>query len=270
MNNIYKYLYVNSNVFRLYNITSRKLASIIQIGGGKKLTIEHKSNIYKYEQGDIDDNLYILTSNKGIDCITVIFSKDINIAEIHNITGDSSCLPHRTNKKVGSVLLYITIKLLKKYKNKFNIKIITVQDNSIKKCKNETIFLSKMLILLTGHTWYGKYGFKPMDIYNTSIDKIKNKKYEDNITIMNNITIEQANILQYIEKTNNPKLIKATKITLDKTPNMLLKDFLSNLMSDFDKLCLYFSQFYEDLFNGITYNDMKLTDFHAQLFGLFI
>ena len=51
---------------------------------------------------------------------------------------------------------------------------------------------------------------------------------------------------------------------------MLLRIFLSNLMSDFDKLCLYFSQFYEDLFNDISYDNMKLTDFHAQLFGLFI
>ena len=268
-NNIYKYLYVNSNLFRLYSITARKLSKFTQIGGGKILTIEYKSKIYKYEQGDLDDNLYVLTSDEGIECITVIFSKDLHLAEIHNITSDLSCIPNRTNQKVGTVLLDMTIKMLKKYKSKFNIKMITLQDNSVKKCKNKTIILSKMLILLTGHTWYGKYGFRPLNIY-TSIDEIKNKKYEDNCIIMNNISIEQADILIYIERTKKSKLIKATKIILEKNPNMLLKDFLSNLMSDFDKLCLYFSEFYEELFNEITYNNMKLTDFHSNIFGLLI
>jgi len=63
-----------------------------------------------------------------------------------------SCLVD-TNVNVGSTLLKITIKMLKKYKDRFNIDKIILTDNSIKKCGNKNIILSTMLILLTGNNW---------------------------------------------------------------------------------------------------------------------
>jgi hypothetical protein len=70
---------------------------------------------------------------------------------------------------------------------------------------------------------------------------MKSTLHKNNIMIneMSDETLNDIKIYKQTRntnKTNNPKLIKATKITLNKTPNMLLKDFLSNLMSDFDKL----------------------------------
>ena len=56
--------------------------------------------------------------------------------------------------------------MLKKYKNKLGINMIILTDNSIKICNKKNIILSKMLILLTGDTWYGKYGFKPFILKN--------------------------------------------------------------------------------------------------------
>ena len=44
----------------------------------------------------------------------------------------------------------ISIKMLNKYQDKFNI------DNSIKKCGNKNIILYTMLILLTGNNWQKK------------------------------------------------------------------------------------------------------------------
>jgi hypothetical protein len=45
------------------------------------------------------------------------------------------------------------MKLVKKYKDKYDIKTIILKDNSIKKCNNNNIKLPIMLILLTGDTW---------------------------------------------------------------------------------------------------------------------
>lgn len=39
----------------------------------------------------------------------------------------------------------------KKYASKFNIKIITLVDNSLKKCHGSNIKLALMLTLITGH-----------------------------------------------------------------------------------------------------------------------
>ena len=61
-----------------------------------------------------------------------------------------------------------------------------------------------MLILLSGDTWYGKYGFRPYK------DNYDINRYEKNIEIMNNITISDANILKYI------KLTKKEDIPFDK------------------------------------------------------
>ena len=322
-----------------YNIPINKLSQLKQKGGGKKLEIEYKSKIYGYEMGDLDDNLYILTSDANVDCVSVVISKDLHLAEIHTLTNDRSCLV-TTNESVGSALLKITIKMLKKYKDEFNIKIITIQDNSIKKCKNKTmstefvatnnsiginrcdseftlkhsplikdvshIILSKMLTLLNGDTWYGKYGFVPIDLYNNvSIDKILYKKYKDNVNIMNNITIKDImsqgnyerdnvsvqvptriegecyayspllhdpahNLIYYIKKTNNITLINTTEKILLSHPDLLLKTYLTNMMKSYEDMCLYFFTFYQYLFDDITYKNMKLTDFYKKTFGLIL
>jgi hypothetical protein len=80
---------------------------------------------------------------------------------------------------------------------------------------------------------------------------------------MNNITVTESNLIKYIEKTNNEKLIKATNKLLLLNPNMLLKDYLTNLLKKYDTTCKYFYIFYEDLFL-----ELKLYNFHRELFGL--
>ena len=69
---------------------------------------------------------------------------------------------------------------------------------------------------------------------------------------MNNITILQANILKYIKKTKNIKLIKATEKLLLTNPEMLLKDYLTNLLKNYDKTCHMFYIFYQELFHNIS------------------
>ena len=118
-----------------------------------------------------------------------------------------------------------------------------------------------MLILLTGHTWYGKYCFRPYDILNNSIDKILTNKYENNMKIMNNITIYKSNINNYIRETKNEKLINAVNKLVSTNPDMLLKYFLTNFLKEYDKTCDYFIIFYDKL-----YDDIGLYDFHRLAF----
>ena len=252
--------FIKSQIFKL-DYQSFKLN--YQLGGGKKLTVEYENNKYIYEEAH-DENYYVLYSmdKNPFDCVAVVILKEEKIAEIHGISNFESCMV-QSNTNVGSKLLQITIKMLQKYKTKLDINYIVLTDNSLKKCNNKNIKLSTMLILLTGDTWYGKYGFRPYDPSNKKFDELLIEYYENNKNIMNNITILQANILKYIEKTENIKLIKATEKLLLTNPEMLLKDYLTNLLKNYDKTCDMFYIFYKELFHNIS-----LYNFHREIFAL--
>jgi hypothetical protein len=155
--------------------------------------------------------------------------------------------------------------MLKKYKDILGINMITLTDNSIKNCKKNNIILSKMLILLTGDTWYGKYGFRPYDIQVKSINDMMNNKYNKNRKIMSKITIKEANILKHISRAlaRREGIVEDIKKLLAVQPNMLVTDFLTQFLKNYDKTCKYFSLFYEDLFE-----DLQLTDFYKQSFAM--
>jgi len=250
---------------------------------------------------ELSDGYFILFSrNENYECVTIVISQDDNIAEIHGIGNYEGCLMN-TNTNIGSHLccrqsasadclnaiqnwsqqvksaffpsemrtfelraphlLKITLKMLKKYAKRLNINKISLKDNSVKKCGDNTIQLCKMMILLTGHTWYGKYGFRPRHNIKNEIDKYKNDKYMNNVKIISKITIKDINILKYIKMTKKDSLKMQTEDALKNNPDMLLKDFLSRLLEKYDKTCKYFNIFYEKL-----YNDIGLTDFQGGSF----
>jgi len=165
---IKKVIYKNSQLLRdnltqINKFFNKKIIHSL-IGGGEDLTINYKDNEYTYTQ-IMDEDYYILYSEDEFDCVSIVIDKENQVGEIHGIGNFKSCLID-SNTKVGSTLLKITIKMLKKYKNKFGINKIILTDNSIKKCesnKEDTgpsdpagltpVKLSHMLILLTGDTW---------------------------------------------------------------------------------------------------------------------
>jgi hypothetical protein len=73
-------------------------------------------------------------------------------------------------------MLNFLIKYIKKYYPK--IREIQLTDNSTIKCKKETIRLANLYTLTSGTTWYGKFGFIP-------IQKDILKMYKNNMKIMN-------------------------------------------------------------------------------------
>jgi hypothetical protein len=196
----------------------------------------------------MDEDYYILLSESydEFDCISIVINKENKVGEIHGIGNFKSCLID-SNTKVGSTLLKITIKMLKKYKDTFGINKIVLTDNSVKKCQSnkEDIKLSHMLILLTGDTWYGKYGFRPINVKTYNYDEILIENYNNNKFIINKITIKEANIMKYIKMTKNKDVINAVEKILEKNENMLLKDFLQKFLKEYEVTCQYFSVFYD-------------------------
>lgn len=249
-------IWKNSFIIKQKNIKLQNFM-INQIGGGKKLKIQYNDNKYIFEEV-MDKDHYILYSKDEFECVIIIIEKNDKVAEIHGIGNNKLCLKE-TNTNIGSTLLKITLKMLKKYKDKLDIKKILLTDNSLKKCNNKNIKLAVMTSLLTGDTWYGKYGFRPYD--DTLI-----QYYENNKKIMNTITLKNINLIKYLKMTLlDENIIEKSKKFIEKHQTMLVKDYLSNFLKEYDKTCEYFYNFYFTLFI-----DLGLYDFHHRTFVLCI
>lgn len=267
-NNIINWIFNNSLLLSTKQVPIKKFLKL-QYGGGKSLKVIYKGNEYEFEKIEINGEYYALYTMNDDECVSIVVDIENKIAEIHGIGNHPTCIKTNT-LNVGSTLLKITIKMLKNYKDKLgnaHINKILLSDNSIKTCgkhrHSRNIILSKMLILLSGDTWYGKYGFRPYDNIKNKIDKQLNEMYNKNKEIISKITIKEANILKYIEMTHKSSLIEETKILLKNNPTYLLRDFIKSFIKDYDKMCKYFALFYEHLFN-----DIGLYDFHQRYFGL--
>jgi len=258
MDNILKIIIWRKSMLIRENKTQLRNFLYKQNGGsGKKLKVTYNNHKYIFEEV-MDDNYYVLYSKDEFDCVAVIIDKEYNKAEIHGIGNYKSCLDE-INTNVGSTLLKITIKMLQKYKEKLNIKKILLTDNSLKKCNNKNIELSKMLILLTGDTWYGKYGFKP-------VEERLIEYYENNKKIMNTITIKDIDLIKYLKMTKlNEQIIENSKKFMKNHQSLLVKDYLSRFLKEYDNTCEYFYDFYFTLFI-----DLRLYDFHHRTFELII
>jgi hypothetical protein len=257
----------NSDILFFNKLTLNKL-NIIKGGGNRKLKVKYNEHTYIFEELELNDNHFILFSqDESNECMSIVISTEDNIAEIHGISNFKGCLID-TNNNIGSHLLKITLKMLKNYSDKLKINKITLKDNSIKNCGSDKIKLTKMLILLTGHTWYGKKtsgSFRPNDNVTNNIDKNKNKHYEKNIKIMDKLTISDINLVKYIKITKKEQLIKQVEDAIKNSPKMLLTDFINIFLKNYDKTCKYFNMFYEKL-----YTDIGLTDFQGNSFILIL
>ena len=149
-------IFRNSNILRQKKISLRHILPITSyndgtINGKTRFTVEYDNIEYKFYESLINENNYILyndyNKDNPIDCVIIIMSKiddtEYYQAEIHGIKmnalhsflwyqkkllfaiffhgigNDKSCLhDSTTNINVGSTLLKITLKMLKKYHKK--------------------------------------------------------------------------------------------------------------------------------------------------------
>lgn len=217
---------------------------------------------YTFVKSFIDDNNFILESpNINDTCVLISIIQDMNIAQIENINGDyNDCINYSPNK-TGTFLLKLSLEFLKKYKKIFNIEWICVNDNSIKHCGNKHFNLMKLSTLTDGHTWYGKYGFRPIK-YNKNkvkIDRYQLDKYDKNDNIIQNIKLKEVNFTKYfdkiIEKHKEFNIISNDLLNYIKlNPEKFLRDFIKDIIFDYPTNCKYFLVFYEILYDDIGLN----------------
>lgn len=146
-----------------------------------KIELEFK----KINKGDSNYEIYLSNNFDDNSCITIQINKKDKLASIHNISKEKlSCFNHADFllKKPSNFYVEMSIKLLKKYKEKFNINKITLIDNAVINCEmtdsnNSNIGkfnLSQYLLFTKGYTWYEEFGFKITDENKNKI--VKNSK----------------------------------------------------------------------------------------------
>lgn len=226
----------------------------------KKFSVKYNNYKYTFYRLADDKNKLILYSydNKNTDCVTLTIEKNKKSIVLTSFGKSQGCFKEETN--IGSNLLKITLKMIEKYKDHFNINKIILSDNSEWKCKTgEVIDMAKMKTLLTGHTWYGAYGFRPIDKNDYNIDKTANKIYDNNLKIMNTLRVKDIDLKKYLLKINKKFPDELEKYIIHdicsdkKIREKILKDFLSGFFDKlyFDNTCKYLKTFYKELYDDI-------------------
>jgi hypothetical protein len=230
----------------------------------KELTIKFKNIDYTFNiQHDAYSVFYRLYQSKRDDeCIFVIVDKVYKTCEIHTISYNSQCTPRaEITDRNGSGLLKIALKLIYTVKNRYKINRIQLTDNSNKNCKGKQLRLGMMLTLLTGTTWYGKYGFYPKD-KRTKIKMENNEKIMNNTLLSDKPELKEMIIRAHKKSKSNldiQKIIGSYNYALHK--KYKLKEFLTKFLLDYDLTCIIFYYFYDEIFTKL-----KLIDMYGEIF----
>lgn len=168
-------------------------------------------------------------------CFIITIEKD-NTAILQSFQKREDCSIPKLEK--GEDMLKMTIQFLKRAFPK--IKRILLTDKSIIKCKNKKIKLCNLYTLTRGISWYGKYGFIPLD---------NKKNYKRNKRIMDN-----TNALSY--KT----FLERYKIRYNK------KELLRTVLKrEFEKDCSKYLQYGDKIFRKLELSSMFGEVFYLDL-----
>jgi hypothetical protein len=208
-NDAYKYF---SNQY----IYKNNKSLIIQNGGNDTDTEEfiHDKIKLKFNVVDIGHMVtYTIYKNndyeKRSECLIIMINKEDKEdkeAHLSSITYDKQCFT-KENAQIyntcGSLLLLMGIKFIIKLKKRYNLKYITLKDNSSKICHGKNINLALLRTFISGDTWYGKHGFRPRsnNLAKYDIDETLLKYYKKNKQIVLNTKINDVPFLKkYLEK----------------------------------------------------------------------
>jgi hypothetical protein len=248
-------------------------------GGGKNLTIEYNNEHFIFTKLDDDYTTimsYILQAqNKDTECVIISIDKESNTASIDNLSTDDLQCTKQQITYVGTFLVELTIKLIKKYKDKFNIKKLLLTDHSSLYCNKikKTISLADLYTLKHGTTFYGKFGFIPYDsnsnTYNIDSNIKLNKKFNKNKKIIKKLLVKDSKLLYYLEKFYMKEKYDIRKIInyVKDNENKLLSEVIAILSSkdNFNIICEILNYIIPKLFIA-----NHLTSFHNKSFELYI
>jgi len=223
-------------------------------GSDKKYIIEYDKKIElifkKVNKGPDEFEIYLSNDIDDNSCISIQIDKKTQVASIHGISKEKvSCFNHADFilKKPSNFYLEMSIKLLKKYKEKFNINKITLIDNAQIYCdKGRKFNLSQYLLFTNGNTWYEKFGF---------IVKEKNKReiLDKSKKVLKDLKIKDINfkaIFDDIEKNEKSKILNKNLIIQDKDVINKYKDVINKYKDVINK---YKDENFMKIFNYIFY-----------------
>ena len=277
-NTVYKYKMNKTQYDTLKNLKNFSLLEKQLKGGSENLTIKYNNEEFIFTK--LDDSQtsllsYILQAkNKDAECVIITIDKETNIASIDNLSTDSLKCTTQKIIYVGTFLVDLTIKLIKKYKDKFKIKKILLSDHSSLYCSQikKNISLADLYTLKHGTTFYGKFGFIPYNSDPTLINNVEsnrklNKKFNKNKEIIKNLKVKDSKLLYYLEKFKNKEKYDISKIINYVTINQ--EELLSNVITilsskkNFNITCEILNYIIPKLFNA-----NGLISFHNKTFEL--
>jgi hypothetical protein len=214
---------LDKNIFKQIGGLNQEKTFKIEYDG--KIELEFKK-INKISDNDFE--IYLSNNFDDNSCITIQINKKNKVASIHNISKEKlSCFNHADFllKKPSSFYVEMSIKLLKKYKEKFNIDKITLIDNAVINCemRDSNNFnigkfnLSQYLLFTKGHTWYEEFGFK-------ITDEIKNKVVQNSKIVIKTLKIKDIDFDPLFKDASESKNYKYINDTVIKQVKKILKD----------------------------------------------
>ena len=224
-------------IIKLDKFLIKKNIKINQKGGGN-LIIEYKGeniNFKKYKDDKNNIEIYLRTLDKKDNCIFITIDNNSKLAYINTINSSlGNCINSKIIDNKGSEYIKLSIKLLKKYKDVFKINKILLSDDSLFYCDvNTKINLTKLNFLQYNQSFYGRYGFNPVDKYDKN-------NYIYNQNKLNKIKTKNLNInkilLDYKYKVDSDLIIKINRKYIKYRGKKIYKWFnkISRIVSDRD------------------------------------
>jgi hypothetical protein len=243
--------YKNINYILMNTCKSICLSIPDQHGGSKqKLMYNEKEFRFRFDKSNLSIAIY--TKNKEETCILIFIDIKHRYAYIHDLSYYPGCSKPKTES--GKEILMVSLKFLKKNKDKYEIDRVVLTDNSVKYIKGckDPIKLALNYFLLTGNTWYGSVGFRPYDLIRNKPENYMIKRYE-----------EVQEKLKHVKANNYNKFLdKFSFIKLNR--DVLISEYLRQTMKSYgDKYICEINKMIEKL-----YYKMDLTSFHQTIFHL--
>jgi hypothetical protein len=210
----------------------------------KNLNVKYKDQTYKIIY---DDQLYFMKSeDEADDCITIGVDKKNKTVSINNISSEGSFICFKNiNEKIGTHLLLLAIKIAKKLKDRIpEINRIILTDNSKLHCseqKDKRVIFSDLRQIISGDTFYGKHGFKP--IHEEDV-----KNYNKNKKVLSKLLVDDIDFEKYFNSfskenkdTNLDKLINFVK----KNKKMKVGKFIEILSDSYNLIDYLLKKIYK-------------------------
>ena len=205
--------------------------------------------------------------DKAINCSVIMIDRIEKSADVSGISYDPKCFTipqvHTFGPDVsGKLLLKATLAFIEKMKNHYGIKYIKLRDNSRKSCigVGDGIPFGAYLMFVSGHTWYGKYGFVPFSQEQKKTQKEKLKLYLKNQKIVKNTKVKDTNIAKYIKKAIKKLKRKVSDDEVDKlvdkNKDKSTMEFMQMLSKNYDEFCGIFYYMHDDLVKELKMSNM--------------